>query len=54
MAKVAIIEDDQAISQMHRIKFEIQSCAVDTQQSVSSLINDAPQAKLAKDLHKGL
>lgn len=30
MAKVAIIEDDQAISQMYRIKFEAEGYDVDT------------------------
>ncbi len=30
MAKVAIIEDDQAISQMYRIKFESEGFTVDT------------------------
>jgi two-component system response regulator (stage 0 sporulation protein A) len=30
MAKIAIIEDDQAISQMYRIKFEAEGYTVDT------------------------
>jgi DNA-binding response OmpR family regulator len=30
MAKIAIIEDDQAISQMYRIKFESEGFTVDT------------------------
>jgi len=30
MAKIAIIEDDQAISQMYRIKFEIEGYEVET------------------------